>query len=150
VAFGVNGLFLALAHFAVYDVAALACLAVSMWFVARASTSTLWVIGAAIAFAGAVIAKYGYTPMIVPLVGLLLSVRDIERSGRALALFLSMSSPGSISTPSGPTATASRSRWRTGWPERVARSSKCPSPSSIAGGGRRRCPSASWSRPCCS
>jgi 4-amino-4-deoxy-L-arabinose transferase-like glycosyltransferase len=90
VAFGVNGLFLALAHFAVYDVAALTGLAVSMWCVTRASTSSRWVIGAAVAFAGAVIAKYGYTPMIVPLVGLLVSVRGIERPARAVALFLSM------------------------------------------------------------
>jgi len=90
-AFGVNGLFLALAHFAVYDVAALAGLAVSMWCVTRSSTSTdasIWVIGAAVAFAGAVIAKYGYLPMVVPLLGLLVSVRGIKRSGRALAVFL--------------------------------------------------------------
>lgn len=89
VAFGVNGLFLALAHFAVYDVAALAGLAVSMWCVTRSPASSMWMIGAATAFAGAVIAKYGYAPMIVPLVGLLVAVRGIERSGRALALFLS-------------------------------------------------------------
>lgn len=38
-AFGVNGLFLALAHFAVYDVAALAGLAVSMWCVTHASSA---------------------------------------------------------------------------------------------------------------
>ena len=91
-AFGVNGLFMALAHFAVYDVAALAGLAVSMWCVTRSSTSdaSIWVIGAAIAFAGAVIAKYGYMPMVVPLLGLLVSVRGIKKSGRALAVFLSV------------------------------------------------------------
>ena len=89
-AFGVNGLFLALAHFAVYDVAALTGLAISMWCVSRASTSRLWVVGGAIAAAMAVIAKYGYMPMIVPLAGLLVSIRDLERAGRALALFLSM------------------------------------------------------------
>ena len=91
-AFGINGLFMALAHFAVYDVAALAGLAVSMWCVTRtpALDDSIWIIGAAIAFAGAVIAKYGYLPMVVPLLGLLVSVRGIERSGRALAVFLSV------------------------------------------------------------
>ena len=91
-AFGVNGLFMALAHFAVYDVAALAGLAVSMWCVTCSPTSraSLWLIGAAIAFAGAVISKYGYMPMVVPLLGLLMSVRGVKSSGRALALFLSV------------------------------------------------------------
>jgi hypothetical protein len=104
-AFGVNGLFMALAHFAVYDVAALAGLAVSMWCVTRpslnmgprnwrtpnpSSDASIWVIGAGIAFAGAVIAKYGYMPMVVPLLGLLVSVRDIKSSRRALAVFLSV------------------------------------------------------------
>jgi hypothetical protein len=90
-AFGLNGLFLALAHFAVYDVAALAALAVSMWCVTRSPTSdgSIWMIGAAIAFAGAVVAKYGYMPMVVPLLGLLVSVRGIGRSVRALVVFLS-------------------------------------------------------------
>ena len=91
-AFSVNGLFMALAHFAVYDVAALAALAVSMWCMTRAprSDASMWVVGAGVAFAGAVIAKYGYMPMVVPLLGLLVSVRDGKRSGRALALFLSV------------------------------------------------------------
>jgi hypothetical protein len=91
-AFGVNGLFMALAHFAVYDVAALAGLAVSMWCVTRSPTfdGSIWMIGAAIAFAGAVIAKYGYMPMVVPLLGLLVSVRGIKRSGRPLVVFLSV------------------------------------------------------------
>ncbi len=91
-AFGLNGLFMALAHFAVYDVAALAGLAVSMWCMTRSPTSdaSLWVVGAGVAFAGAVIAKYGYMPMVVPLLGLLVSVRDSKKSGRALAMFLSV------------------------------------------------------------
>ena len=91
-AFGLNGLFMALAHFAVYDVAALAGLAVSMWCMTRAPTSdaSRWVVGAGVAFAGAVIAKYGYMPMVVPLLGLLVSVRDGKRSGRALAIFVSV------------------------------------------------------------
>jgi len=38
---------------------------------------------------GAVISKYRYMPMIVPLLGLLVSVRGVKRSGRALAVFLS-------------------------------------------------------------
>ena len=90
-AFGVNGLFMALAHFAVYDVLALAALAVSMWCVTRPSApeTSAWVLGAAIAFAVAVIAKYGYMLMIVPLAGLLVSARGIKRSGPALAVFLS-------------------------------------------------------------
>src|ERR1700730_2933072 len=45
-ALAVNGLFMALAHFAVYDVAALTMVAVSMWCVTRSS-----MIGAAVAFA---------------------------------------------------------------------------------------------------
>jgi hypothetical protein len=90
--FGVNGLFMALAHFAVYDVAALTGLAVSMWCVTRspASRASIWVIGAAVACAGAVIAKYGYLPMVVPLLGLLVCGRGVKSSGRALALFLSV------------------------------------------------------------
>jgi 4-amino-4-deoxy-L-arabinose transferase-like glycosyltransferase len=91
-AFGVNGLFMALAHFAVYDVVALAGLAVSMWCLTRPPTSgaSIRVIAAGLAFAGAVIAKYGYLPMVVPLLGLLVCERGITRSGRALALFLSV------------------------------------------------------------
>ena len=91
-AFGLNGLFMALAHFAVYDVAALAGLAVSMWCMTRSATSaaSMWVVGAGVAFAGAVIAKYGYMPMVVPLLGLLVSVRAGKRCGRALAMFLSV------------------------------------------------------------
>src|SRR5207249_7949247 len=59
-AFALNGLYMALAHFAVYDVAALAWLAVSMWCVTRVSTTVVsrWLIGAAIAFAAAVISKH--------------------------------------------------------------------------------------------
>jgi 4-amino-4-deoxy-L-arabinose transferase-like glycosyltransferase len=70
-AFAVNGLFMALAHFAVYDVAALTGLAVSMWWVTRSSTTaaSMWLVGAAIAFACAVISKYGSMLMIVPLLG---------------------------------------------------------------------------------
>ena len=91
-AFAVNGLFLALAHFAVYDAAALAGLAVSMWCVTRSSTTvvSMWLIGAAIAFAGAVISKYGFMLMVVPLLGLLVSVRGFQASCRALAVFLSV------------------------------------------------------------
>lgn len=91
-AFSVNGLFVALAHFAVYDVAALTGLAVSMWCVTHPSRSDVssWVIGAAIAFAGAVIVKYGYAANVLPLLGLLVSVRGVKRSGRALAMFLSV------------------------------------------------------------
>ena len=90
-AFGVNGLFLALAHFAVYDVAALAGLALSMWCVSRLPASpSIWVLAAALAFAGTVIAKYGYLPMFAPLVGLLVSVRGGTRAGRAVAMFMSV------------------------------------------------------------
>jgi 4-amino-4-deoxy-L-arabinose transferase-like glycosyltransferase len=91
-AFAVNGLFMALAHFAVYDVAALAGVAASMWCVTRSSTTvfSMWLIGAAIAFAGAVISKYGSMLMVVPLLGLLVSVRGFRSSGRALAVFLSV------------------------------------------------------------
>ena len=90
--FGINGLFLALAHFAVYDVVALTGLAVSMWCLTRSSTpdASRWVIGAAVAFAGAVIGKYGYMAMVVPLMGLLVSVRGLATSARALAGFLSV------------------------------------------------------------
>ena len=68
-----NGLFIALAHFAVYDVPALAGIALSMWGVARFSTSrrVRWLIAAAVAFALAVICKYGYLLMVVPVLGLL-------------------------------------------------------------------------------
>ena len=91
-AFAVNGLFMALAHFAVYDVAAIAGLAVSMWWMTCSSTTgpSIWLVGAAIAFACAVISKYGSMLMIVPLLGLVVSVRGFRRSGRALAVFLSV------------------------------------------------------------
>ncbi len=91
-AFSVNGLFMALAHFAVYDVAALTALAVSMWCVTHPSRSngSLWVIGAAIAFASAVIVKYGYAANVLPLLGLLVAVRGVKRSWRALGMFLSV------------------------------------------------------------
>lgn len=90
--FGLNGLFMALAHFAVYDVAAVAALAVSMWCMTRApiSDASTWVVAAGVAFAGAVIAKYGYMPMVVPLLGLLVSVLDGKRSRRALVIFVSV------------------------------------------------------------
>ncbi len=84
-ALAVNGLFMALAHFAVYDVAALTMVAVSMWCVTRSS-----MIGAAVAFACAVISKYGSMLMIVPLLGLLVSMRGFRSSGRAVAVFLSV------------------------------------------------------------
>ena len=92
VSFSVNGLFLALAHFAVYDVAALAGLALSMWCVTRSSASdaSIWTIGAGIAFAGAVIAKFGSMLMIVPLLGLLVAVRGVQNSLRASAVFLTV------------------------------------------------------------
>jgi hypothetical protein len=91
-AFAINGLFMALAHFAVYDVAALAGLAVSMWWVTRSSATaaSMWLVGAAIAFAWAVISKYGSMLMIVPLLGLLVYVRGFRSSARALAVFLSV------------------------------------------------------------
>ena len=91
-AFSVNGLFMALAHFAVYDVVALTGLAVSMCCVTRTSRSdnSFWVLGAAIAFAGAVIAKYGYVAAGLPLFGLLVSARDGKRFGRAPIMFLSV------------------------------------------------------------
>ena len=84
-AFGVNGLFLALAHFAVYDVAALTALAVAMWLAARGSVTA-----AAVAFAGAVIAKFGHVIMVVPLLGLLIAARDLTHAVRALAVFLAV------------------------------------------------------------
>ena len=84
-ALAVNGLFMALAHFAVYDVAALAGIAVSMWCLTRLSTTA-----AAVAFACAVISKYGAMLMVVPLLGLLVSVRGFRSSGRALGVFLSV------------------------------------------------------------
>jgi 4-amino-4-deoxy-L-arabinose transferase-like glycosyltransferase len=91
-ALAVNGLFMALAHFAVYDVPGLTGIALSMWCATRRSGArdSMWVTGAAAAFSFAVIAKYGYLFMVVPLAGLLVSVRGFEHAGRALALFLSV------------------------------------------------------------
>jgi 4-amino-4-deoxy-L-arabinose transferase-like glycosyltransferase len=91
-ALSINGLFMALAHFAVYDVAALAGLAVSMWCLTCSSptASSRCVVGAAIAFAGAVIAKYGSILMVAPLLGLLVSMRGFRRSRAAVAGFLSV------------------------------------------------------------
>jgi hypothetical protein len=90
--FAGNGLFMALAHFAVYDVAALTAVAVSMWCVSRSTTGMSgWTIGAAIAFTCAVIAKYGFMLMVVPLLGLLMSRAGVGRSTRAVTVFLSLS-----------------------------------------------------------
>jgi 4-amino-4-deoxy-L-arabinose transferase-like glycosyltransferase len=90
--FALNGLFSALAHFAVYDVAALTCLATSIWCVSRSSDSHAmkWIVGAAAAFALGVIAKYGYLAMAVPLVGLLVSVRGVRTSVREVALLVAV------------------------------------------------------------
>ena len=84
-ALGLNGLFMALAHFAVYDVAALTGLAVAMWCAARGSVTA-----AALAFAGAVIAKFGHVLMIVPLLGLLIAARGLTHAVRAVAIFLAV------------------------------------------------------------
>ncbi len=88
-ALSLNGLFIALAHFAVYDVPAVAGIALSMWGAARCSTSrdVRWLIVAAVAFALAVICKYGYLLMAVPVLGLLISTRDLQHLGRTHALF---------------------------------------------------------------
>ena len=85
----VNGLFVALAHVAVYDVAALACLAVAMWAASRFATrhDVRALVLSALAFGLAVICKYGYLLMVIPLAGLLLSGTRPARPGRALALF---------------------------------------------------------------
>ena len=91
-ALAVNGLFMALAHFAVYDVPALTGIAVSMWCLTRFSRSDhwIWLMAAAIAFAFAVISKYAYAPMLVPLAGLLVSGHRSRHLGRALAVFLAL------------------------------------------------------------
>ncbi|MBZ5590143.1 MAG: glycosyltransferase [Acidobacteriia bacterium] len=88
-ALGCNGFFLALAHFAVYDVVALAGLAVSVWLIARGSDDARqrWSVFAALAFAVAVIAKYGYAFMGVPLSALIVSLRPRRRVFRELLLF---------------------------------------------------------------
>ena len=89
----VNGLFAALAHFAVYDVPALTCLAVSIWCVSRAAGAggTRWAIAAAVAFALGVVAKYGYMAMAVPLIGLLVGVCGVGRSAGPVMAFASVS-----------------------------------------------------------
>ena len=88
-ALSLNGLFIAFAHFAVYDVPALAGIALAMWGAARFSTSRAvrWLIVAAVAFALAVICKYGYLLLAVPMLGLLVSTGDLQDRGRTLALF---------------------------------------------------------------
>jgi hypothetical protein len=62
-----------------------------MWCASRASgtDATRWVVGAAVAFAMAVVSKYGYAAMVAPVVGLLVSVQGAKASVRAVALFLS-------------------------------------------------------------
>jgi len=84
-----NGLFIALAHFAVYDVPALAAIAVAMWSGARFSISreVRPLIVAAVAFALAVICKYGYVLLAFPILGLLVSRSDLRHLGRSAALF---------------------------------------------------------------
>jgi hypothetical protein len=86
-----NGLFLALAHFAVYDVPSLTGLALAMYCLTRPPSAGLrWPVLGGIAFAAAVIAKYGHVVMIVPLVGLLVSVRGVERAAGPCAAFLAV------------------------------------------------------------
>ena len=91
-AFALNGLFAALAHFAVYDVVALTALAVSIWCVSRSPGPDAggWIAGAATAFALAVVAKYGYMAMGVPLLALLACMRGLSASARSLALFVAV------------------------------------------------------------
>jgi len=86
-----NGLFLALAHFAVYDVPALTGLAMAMYALARAPAGIVWPILGGIAFAAAVVAKYGYLAMAVPLLGLLVAVRGLPHAVRPAAAFLGVS-----------------------------------------------------------
>jgi hypothetical protein len=54
------------------------------------SRALLWPVIGAVAFAVAVIAKYGYLVMALPLVGLLVSVRGVRRSGLPPAVFLAI------------------------------------------------------------
>ena len=92
-AFALNGLFAALAHFAVYDVAALTGLAVAIWCVSRSGAADhgWWMAGAAAAFALAVVAKYGYMAMAVPLVALVACVRPgAAAAARSIALLVAV------------------------------------------------------------
>jgi hypothetical protein len=73
----------------VYDVASLAGLALAMWAAARfAARGEVWsLVLSAVTFGLAVICKYGYLLMEIPLAGLLLSGHCPARAVRALALF---------------------------------------------------------------
>jgi 4-amino-4-deoxy-L-arabinose transferase-like glycosyltransferase len=87
-----NGLFAALAHFAVYDVAALTCLAISIWCVSRSTGSDArgWIVAAAAVLALSVVAKYGYVAMVLPVVGLLVSTRGVRAGARSALLFMAV------------------------------------------------------------
>lgn len=91
-ALALNGLFAALAHFAVYDVPALTGIAIAMWALTRfaATGRHAWLVAAATAFALAVVCKYAYVLLGLPLVGLLASLRGIKASGRPIAWFASI------------------------------------------------------------
>jgi 4-amino-4-deoxy-L-arabinose transferase-like glycosyltransferase len=88
-AFAMNGLFLAFAHFAVYDVPALAALALAMWAAVRPAHRSWrrWVIVAALAFAIAVACKYAYVLMAPPLAALLAANGERRHLAARLALF---------------------------------------------------------------
>ncbi len=77
-----NGLFIALAHFAAYDLLALCCLAFALWLLARyfQKPNNLSLILAAIFLGVGVIAKYPFLLM-VPFLGLLLMTQT-PRTGR--------------------------------------------------------------------
>ena len=92
VALALNGLFAALAHFAVYDVVALSCLAIAIWCVSRsaATDARVWIVAAAVAFALSVVAKYGYIAMVVPVVGLIVGARGVKACARPVLLFLAV------------------------------------------------------------
>ncbi|BCL77968.1 glycosyltransferase family 39 protein [Ktedonobacteria bacterium brp13] len=88
IAFTINGPFMALAHLGVYDSPALAFTSISFWCITQLKKDhRIWLCLSAISLAIAMIAKYPIGLMILPILGMLISIRK-KKSIIDISLFL--------------------------------------------------------------
>jgi 4-amino-4-deoxy-L-arabinose transferase-like glycosyltransferase len=88
-ALALNGPFLALARLGVYDILALAAIALSLWAITelKRRDRRAWLILAVMAYVLAVFAKYPIGLMVVPLLGTLFFLRE-DKAGTDVMIFL--------------------------------------------------------------
>lgn len=101
-ALALNGAFIALTRLGVYDLPALAGIAISFWAITELARQDhrRWLLVAAAAWAIAVLAKYPVGLMILPLLGLLLLLRDGKATTDAMIfLFVAAAIGLAIYTP---------------------------------------------------